>query len=158
MLPDAFLFKFGQRRGDLVQLNFSPNPSFKPTTHEAEVFHAMQGTLWLDAKQNRLEEISGHLMREVKFGGGLLGHLNPGGTFQVKQAPVSPGYWELTLLNVHMKGKALFFKTIAVQQTYTRTDFKQVPDALPLAQAAEMLEKQNTPGGAQARQKVSTNK
>lgn len=28
MLPDAFNFKYGQQQGDLVQLNFSPNPIF----------------------------------------------------------------------------------------------------------------------------------
>jgi hypothetical protein len=45
MLPDAFIFTYAHRRGDLVQVNFSPNPNFKPSTHEAEVFHAMQGSL-----------------------------------------------------------------------------------------------------------------
>jgi len=158
MLPDAFNFKYGQRRGKLVQLNFSPNPNFKPSTHEAEVFHAMQGSLWLDPKDNRLEEINGRLIREVKFGGGLLGHLDPGGTFDVKQAPVGSGYWELTLLHVEMKGKALFFKTIGVQQQYTRSKFKQVPDDLPLAKAAELLEKQKTPTTLQTQQVDSKNK
>jgi hypothetical protein len=142
MLPDAFVFTYAQRRGDLVELNFSPNPNFKPSTHEAEVFHAMQGSLWVDPKQNRLEGITGHLIREVKFGGGMLGHLDQGGTFEVKQAVVAPGYWELTLLNVSMTGKALLFKTIGVQQQYTRSNFKQVPDDLGLAKAAEMLEKE----------------
>jgi hypothetical protein len=154
MLPDAFTFKYGQRRGNLVQMNFSPNPDFRPSTHEAEVFHAMQGMLWVDAKQNRLEEINGHLIREVKFGGGILGHLDQGGTFEVKQAPVAPGYWELTLLNVSMKGKALFFKTIGVQQRYTRSDFKRIPDDLTLTKAAEMLEKEDTSSKAQAQQKT----
>jgi len=60
----------------------------------------------------------------VKFGGGLLGHLHPGGTLDVKQAEVAPGYWELTVLNVHMKGKALFFKTIAVNQKGVTTSNK----------------------------------
>jgi hypothetical protein len=142
MLPDAFKYTYGRRRGDSVELKFVPNPSFHPETHEAEVFHAMQGTLWLNTKQDRLEEINGRLMREVKFGGGILGHLDQGGTFAVKQARVAPGYWELTLLNVEMHGKALFFKTIGVQQHYTRTNFKQVPDDLSVAKAAEMLQGQ----------------
>jgi hypothetical protein len=29
----------------------------------------------------------------------------------VKQEEVQPGYWELAVLDVDMKGKALFFKT-----------------------------------------------
>jgi hypothetical protein len=72
----------------------------------------------------------------------MLGHLDQGGTLEVKQAVVAPGYWEVTLLNVSMKGKALFFKTIGIQQRYTKSNFKQVTDDLSLAKAAEMLEKQ----------------
>jgi hypothetical protein len=151
ILPDAFTFMFGAHRGNLVQLKFSPSPRFKPPNREAEVFHAMQGSIWVDTKQARLAEINGHLMHEVKFGGGVLGHLNPGGTFDVKQADVAPGYWELTVLNVHMKGKALFFKTIAVQQEYSRSNFKQVPDDLTIEKGVQILEKQATqPAGRQA--------
>ncbi len=139
MLPDAFYFNYGERQGDLVQLNFAPNPRFHPSTHKAEVFHAMQGSVWVSTKRSRVEEITGPLIREVKFAGGLLGHLNEGGTFDVKQAEVAPGYWELTLLKVQMKGKALFFKMIAVQQNYSRSDFRPVPDNLTLAQAADIL-------------------
>ena len=142
MLPEAFLFTYGQTRGELRQLKFSPNPKFKPSSHESEVFHAMQGSLWVDTKQLRVEEISGRLMHEVKFAAGLLGHLDPGGTFDVKQAQVAPGYWELTQLNVHMRGKALFFKTIAVQQQYSREQFKKVSDDLTAAQGVGLLEKQ----------------
>lgn len=148
MLPDTFNFSYGRRKGDLVELKFSPNPKFHPTTREAEVFHAMAGSLWVNDKQERVEEVNGRLMREVKFGGGVLGHLNQGGTFDVKQAPVAPGYWELTLLKVQMKGKALFFKTIGVQQDYSRSGFEQVPDDLTLAKAAAMLEKRTGPNQA----------
>ena len=144
MLPDAFNFSYGRKRGNLVELKFSPNPKFNPSTHEAEVFHAMKGSLWVDSKQDRLEEISGRLIREVKFDGGLLGHLDQGGIFDVKQANVAPGYWELTRLKVQMKGKALFFKTIGVQQNDTRSNFKQVPDNLSVSQAAEMLQRQTS--------------
>ena len=153
MLPEAFIFTFGVHRGNLVQLKFSPNPKFKPPNREAEVFHAMQGSVWLDTKQSRLEEINGHLIHEVKFGGGILGHLDPGGTFDVKQAEVAPGYWELTMLNVHMHGKALFFKTIAVQQNYSRTKFKKVPDDLTIEQGVKMLEEQPAPSPAKTSQK-----
>jgi len=156
MFPDAFQFNYGQRQGNLVQLNFAPNPSFHPSTHEAEVLHAMKGTLSVDSRQLRLEEIIGKLVHEVKFGGGILGHLDQGGTFQVKQTETAPGYWELTLLKVQMKGKALFFKTIGVQQNYTRSDFRQVPDDLTVAKGAEILEKQVGASESQAKQ-VSKN-
>jgi hypothetical protein len=139
MLPDAFTYRFGDHRGDLTQLLFKPNPGFRPKTREAEVFHAMEGSIWVDEKQNRLAEISGHLTQPVKFGGGLLGHLDQGGTFDVKQEQVAPGYWELTMLNVEMKGKALLFKTISVHQKYSRSEFQRVPNDITSLQAATML-------------------
>ncbi len=77
MLPDAFHFNYAQRQGDLTQLNFVPNPRFhRPRRHEAEVFHAMEGSVWVSTKQSRVEEITAHLILDVKFAGGLLGHLN----------------------------------------------------------------------------------
>ena len=48
-------------------------------------------------------------------------------------------FWELTVLNIQMKGKALFFKTIAVQQKMLRISFRRVSDDLTLAKAADIL-------------------
>jgi hypothetical protein len=138
-IPDALLFSFAGHRGDTVELSFVPNPRFRPASREAQVFKAMEGNMWVNKKGMRLVEITGRLSHEVKFGGGLLGHLDPGGQFEVKQEEVAPGYWELTLLNVNMKGKAFFFKTIGVQQKFRRTEFHQVPDDVTLAQAADLL-------------------
>ena len=142
ILPEAFIYTYGARQGDRVQLKFRPNPHFRSHGFEEEVFHAMDGSLWVDEKQNRLAEMSGHLTNGVKFLGGLLGHLDKGGSFDVKQEPVAAGYWELTVLNVHMTGRALFFKTISEQQQFYRSEFKRVPDNLTLAQADEMLKKE----------------
>jgi hypothetical protein len=140
LLPDAFMFSYdGSGAGDLVKLKFSPNPHFRPPSRDAQVFHAMEGEMTVDSKQQRLAEISGHLIHEVKFGGGFLGHLDKGGQFSVKQEQVSPGFWELSALNVHMQGKALFFKTISVQQKMLRSGFRRVSDDLTVAQAADML-------------------
>jgi hypothetical protein len=114
----------------------------------------MAGRIWVNTRENRLLEIEGHLTRGVKFGGGLLGHLDKGGEFHVKQSEVAPGLWEITLLHVNMHGKALFFKTIAVQENEIRTNFRRVPDNLTLSEAAAQLQKQSTvksasvPGGA----------
>ncbi len=141
-LPLALIFRFGQQKGDAVELRFSPNPHFRPPTREARVFQAMEGSLWIDSKQQRLMELNGHLTREVKFGGGLFGHLNAGGQFYVKQMEVAQGYWEMTLLHVDMKGKALFFKTISVQQKLERSDFHRVSDGLTFSEAADLLHKQ----------------
>jgi hypothetical protein len=141
ILPNAVTATCGEHRNDLVEILFQPNPDFHPSTHEASVFHAMNGRIWIDAKRNRLAEIDGHLTRKVEFGGGLLGHLDKGGEFHIQQAEVAPGHWEVKLMHINMHGRALFFKTIGVQQNEERTNFRQLPDRLTPAQMIEELRK-----------------
>ena len=64
--------------------------------------------------------------------------LDAGGHFYVKQEEVQPGYWG-AVLDVDMKGKALFFKTIGVQQEMKRSMFRRVQDDLTAAQGANLL-------------------
>jgi hypothetical protein len=142
MIPDAFIFSYVGRDADLIQLSYRPNPSFKPPSREARVFHEMEGEMWVHERQRRLVRIRGQLIADVKFAGGLLGHLQKGGHFNVEQRELVPPRWELTVMEVDMKGKALFFKTIAVQEKEYRSDFRRVPDGLTLAEAADMLTKQ----------------
>jgi hypothetical protein len=141
LIPEAVLAHYGVREGDLVELIFEPNPNFHPSSHEGVVFHAMAGRIWINEKENRLAEVEGHLIREVKFGGGLLGYLDQGGEFHVRQIETSPGHWEISLLRVNMRGKALFFKTISVQQNESRSKFQRVGDNITLSEAAKELQK-----------------
>jgi hypothetical protein len=149
LLPDALTYTYASRDGNNAKLTFQPNPGFHPPSREAHVFHAMEGQLVVDTKEHRLVEFSGHLIHPVKFGGGLLGDLQKGGTFDVRQQQVGPGHWEICLLKVNIKGRALFFKTISVQQDETHTNFKRVPDELTLAQAEDLLKKSQAVAGNQ---------
>jgi hypothetical protein len=141
-LPNAFLYNYAGRSGEVVKLNFRPNPRFHPQSRKAAVFHDMVGSLWLNLKQQRLAGIQGRLNQEVKFAGGLLGHLDKGGTFDVKQTQIAPGIWDVTYMNVQMNGKALFFKTIAVREKDIRSDYQRVPSNLTLTQAAKRVKKE----------------
>ncbi len=142
MIPDAFLFAYAGESGGLVKLTFKPNARFQPVSREGKVLHEMAGEIWVDANQQRLVSISGQLMNEVKFGGGVLGHLEKGGQFSVKRTEIAPGRWEVTEIAVNMRGKALLFKTISVQQKELRSNFQPVPDDLSLSDVAGLLLKQ----------------
>jgi hypothetical protein len=139
MFPEAFHFQYDGTQGSLVRLKFAPNPKFDPPDHAAQVFHHMTGTMLVDPQQKRLAAIDGTLTSEVKFFGGIFGHLDKGGTFTVRQEEVSPHFWEITAMHVHMGGKALFFKTIAVQEDETYSDFHSAPADTTLPQAAALL-------------------
>ena len=142
MLPDAFVFSYAGGEGNLVKLSFRPNPSFHPPSLEAHVFHDMEGEMWVDCKQERLAAFDGHLTQTVKFGFGLLGHLDKGGHFEVRQAEVVPGHWDMTTLSLQMTGKALLFASIGVQKKENHRDFHRVSDDLTLSEAAGILNSQ----------------
>jgi hypothetical protein len=139
MLSDAFVFGYAGEDSNLIKLSFRPNPNFHPPSLEARVFHDMEGEMWVDRKQERLAAFNGRLNQDVKFGFGLLGHLDKGGHFEVIQAEVVPGHWDITSMNLEMTGKALLFKSIGVQKKENHRDFHQVSDDLPLTQAADIL-------------------
>jgi len=139
MIPETFIFAYGGQSGELIRLTFKPNPDYEPPSREGRVLHHMAGEMWVHPGQLRLGAMYGTLLDDVKFGGGILGHLNKGGQFVVKRAEIAAGRWEMTELLVNMRGKALCFKSIAVQQKEERSDFQQVPDATTLAEAAVLL-------------------
>jgi hypothetical protein len=139
LLPDVFVFAYAGRQGSIVTLAFRPNPNFKAPSIEARVLYGMQGEMTVDVTKERLIAFNGHLMEDVRFGGGLFGHLEKGGKFEVKQAEVAPGHWKMTVLDVDIKGKAFLFKVIEVQETENHTNFHQVPYGLTLAEATAIL-------------------
>jgi hypothetical protein len=143
MIPDAFIFEYAGQSGSLTKVTFNPNPKFRPPSREGKVLQQMAGEIWVDAKQLRLASIRGQLMNDVKFAGGLLGHLEKGGQFWVKRVEIAAGDWELTDMKVDMHGKALLFKNICVQQKELHSDFERVPENLSLVDAANLLLHQN---------------
>jgi len=139
MLPDAFIYKYDGTQGNLTKLRFQPNPRFRATDRESQVFHHMEGEMYIDPREKHIAEINGRLISPVKFGEGLLGHLEKGGTFLVKQRDVGGGHWEMTYLDVQINGKALFFKTIAVRQTESDSGFHRLPDGTTASRAGQFL-------------------
>jgi len=139
--PSAFIFRDEGQQGDLLKVGFVPNPNYKPASHEAEVFHHMKGTMVLDTKAKRLVSIDGRLTSPVKFWYGLLGHLDASGTFHVEQRYIGDGHWDEILMDVHMDGKALFFRTIGVREKESYSDYQEEPENISLQEAAQQLGK-----------------
>ena len=144
MLPSAFRYTLAGQDANLVKLDFAPNPSFHASGHEGVVFHHMSGFLWVDPQQKRVARIQGTLTSDVHFGG-FLGRLRKGGTFDVEQQDVGDGVWELTRLDVHMRGRMLFFKGINVQQSQHNTSFAQVPANITTEEVARLLDEASAP-------------
>jgi hypothetical protein len=139
MLPDAFLWSVKNDSGETVTLGFVPNPDFDPPTMESRVFAAMAGEIVVNKAQNRIQTIKGELTDDVKFGWGILGKMNKGGTFDVERRQLMPNVWEITESHVHIGGHALLFKSIGEQDDEVKSEFRRVPGETTLEQAAVML-------------------
>ena len=146
-IPDAFLFEYDGmdegKSGPLVRIKFKPNPDFKPPARETQVYTSMNGTMWIDQRQERLVKIDGTLFQDVNFGWGVLAHLDKGGRFVVEQSDLGDGRWDTTHMNLKFTGRAFFgLKSIKIQQNETMSDYHEVPANLTLAQGIELLRKQ----------------
>jgi hypothetical protein len=147
-LPDAFLYEYAGTKneepwGELVMLNFKPNPNFDPPQRETAVYRGMQGTMSIAVPANHIAKIEARLFRDINFGWGILGHLDQGGNFMVEQRPVEGAdgtHWEPSHMILHFTGKALIFKTIKINEDEATTDFRPVPD-MTVAQAVDLLKK-----------------
>jgi hypothetical protein len=141
-LPKAFVWTLASHEGKSTFLHFKPDPSFRAPTRESRVFAAMEGDMQVDDAEHRIVSLKGKLVSEVKFGWGVLGELEPGGTFDVERRSTGPGIWQITETHVHIQGHALFFHTIADQEDDVKSKFEQLPDNITLEQAEQKLMKE----------------
>ena len=149
LLPDAFLWTVKNEAADATTLAFTPDPNFDAPSMEARVFASMAGEIVVSKPGNRIQNLKGRLIREVKFGYGLFGHLDEGGTFNVKRSQLAPNIWQITESHVHITGRALIFKNIGEQEDEVKTDFRPTPPATTLEQAASLLRGEPTALAAQ---------
>jgi hypothetical protein len=149
LLPDAFLWTIKTDAPDATTLAYTPDPNFTAPSMEARVFAAMAGEIVVSKPGNRIQTIKGRLIHEVKFGYGLFGHLDEGGTFNVERRQLAPNIWQITESHVHIMGKALLFKNIGEQEDEVKTDFRPTPPSTSLEQAASLLREEPTSLAAQ---------
>jgi hypothetical protein len=138
MLPQAFIWTVAGETPQTLTLHYSPNPAFNPPDMQSRVMGIMGGEMIIARDGNRIRTLKGHLTQEVKFGFGIFGHLNQGGTFDIERRQVGDGHWQITESHVHIGGKALLFKNIGQQSDEVKTDWKPSP-AETLQAAARTL-------------------
>jgi hypothetical protein len=103
----------------------------------------MQGFLLIDPVANRIARIDGTLFRDVSFGWGIIGRLDKGGHFVVRQADIGDGSWDLTGMNLKITGKILLFKGISMISEETFSEFHSVPQDLTFAKGVDLLKSEH---------------
>ena len=151
MLPDAFVYQytgsFTGPTGTVHQFTFRPNPKFDPPDLETQALTAMSGELRVDAAQERVLRLEGHLQQDTTYGWGILGKLNKGGWVLLEQADVGAKQWRIVNVQMEMVLRVLF-KTKYINTSEQLTRYAPVPAGMDYRQAIQML-RSGTAGVAQ---------
>jgi hypothetical protein len=151
LMPQAFVWKVESQTPETITLSYRPDPNFNPPDMEARVMGSMTGTMVVTTQAHRIKTFKGQLDNDVTIGFGFLARIKAGSTFDVERREVGPGVWQIAETHVHIRGHALFFKTIGEQEDEVKTDFTLVPLGTTLEQAVGLLAGPEKPGPAQAR-------
>ncbi|MGA7921488.1 MAG: hypothetical protein WCA38_17650 [Candidatus Acidiferrales bacterium] len=110
---DAFLTKWaGQetRNGRVCDVfDLDPNPNFHPHSIIQDALTHVTAKIWVDREANQLSRGEAHVMRDISFGGGILGKLYRGGVFSLEQTEVAPGIWLPTRYQYDFMGRKFLF-------------------------------------------------
>jgi hypothetical protein len=142
MLPDAFLYQyagsFSGPTGTVHRFTFKPNPKFDPPDIETQALTAMSGELRVDAAQERVLRLEGHLQQDTTYGWGILGKLNKGGWVILEQADVGEKQWRIVNVQMEMVLRILF-KTKYINTSEQLSRYTPVPAGMDYRQAIQML-------------------
>ncbi len=140
LLPAAYVFQYeGPATGSQVRLKFEPNPNYKPSSYVDRIMYGLGGEIVVDQTLKRLISMKGTIEHKIDFGYGILGYVDPGGTFTIHRTQVSPKHWKTDLVDVHVQGRVLLFSNVSKVERESRWDFKPVPHNLTLQQAVVRL-------------------
>ena len=142
MLPQAYLYQYAgagsSPAGTVERFTFRPNPNFSPPDFETQALTAMTGEIWIDAAQERVTRLEGHLQQDTDYGWGILGRLDKGGWIVIEQADVGGRQWRIARFKMQMNLRVLF-KTRNIDTMEEMTLYASVPVGLGYAQAIQML-------------------
>jgi len=142
MLPSAFLYTYAGSgagiAGPVEKFTFKPNPGFSPPDFETQALTALTGELWVDAAQERVTRLEGHLQQDTDYGWGILGKLNKGGSVVIEQGDVGGHQWRIARVQMQMNLRILF-KTKNIDTTEEMTGYEPVPSGIDYRQAIRML-------------------
>jgi hypothetical protein len=142
MLPDAYLYEYSGDAdgpaGPVQKFTFRPNPNFSPPDLETKALTALTGEIQIDAAQERVTRLEGHLQQDTDYAWGILGKLDKGGWIVIEQADVGGHQWRIACFKMKMDLRILF-KDKNFDTTEEMTQYTPVPPGIDYQQAIKML-------------------
>jgi hypothetical protein len=139
LLSRGFIFENVRLANGVWRMDFRPNPNYAPSGIEERVLQGMSGWLAIDAAQQQMLHIEGHLNQDVSIGFGLLATVHAGSHFSTDRRDVD-GRWHTVRVVSDIRGRAIFFKSFSRNTDLTRSDFHYLEPGTTLAQAVALIE------------------
>jgi len=92
----------------LANLLLDPKPSSASGSIATELLAASRLTLWVEPESGAVVQVDAELVRDLSFGGGLLGKIDKGGRVHIEQIQVAPGIWLPRITTDQVQGRKLF--------------------------------------------------
>jgi hypothetical protein len=92
-----------------AKLLLEPNPQFQPHSRSAEMLTHARATIWIDEASGHLARGDAEIIKDISFGGGILGKIYRGGRFQLEQSEIAPGVWFPTRYQYDFMGRKFLF-------------------------------------------------
>jgi hypothetical protein len=112
-VPDAYRISWigrGVRDGRMLEeLRLEPNPAYVPRGNSTDWLVHARASVWIDAQAAQVARIDAEIIRDISFGGGILGKIYHGGHFIMDQAEASAGIWEPVLFEYDISGRKFLF-------------------------------------------------
>lgn len=86
-----------------------PKPDFHARTLMQEALLHITAKIWVDRESDQMVRGEAHIMRDISFGGGILGKVYRGGVFSMEQDEVAPGIWEPARYTYDFGGRKFVF-------------------------------------------------
>ena len=107
------------------KLLLDPKPESGGGSVATELLAASRLTLWVDPESGGVVQLDAELVRDLLFGGGLLGKINKGGRVHIEQTEVAPGIWLPRLTRYEAEGRKLFTHE-RIYRTIEAGEFRRV--------------------------------
>jgi hypothetical protein len=92
----------------LSKIHFEPKPDYHGQSIGTDVLSNSRVTVWLNGEAQVLR-LEAELVRDLAFGGGLLGKIYKGGCVTIDQFEVAPGLWMPRTTRYEIRGRKFLF-------------------------------------------------
>jgi hypothetical protein len=118
----------------LTKLLFDPKPGTASGSIATELLAASRLTMWVEPGSGGVVRLDAELVRDLRFGGGLLGKIDKGGRVHIEQTQVAPGIWLPRTTTDQVQGRKLLSHQESARTVEAR-DYRRVgapAELLPL--------------------------